>query len=219
VNLRVKGYQRDKAILETIEKHRTLDTDQIRVLLFNDIKTGQRKAQQRLLTLYKNKRLMRYTANGTYTYYREEQKLLKHTVMVNWIRLWFERCQPSWRIFKTWAYEQTYPMLRCDGFAYTVNVGTKENEFWFVEADRGTNRFDKVEKYCQLFEEGGYEDRWWVELASRFPKILTVTNSPARMERIKEIIQHDNTTGPKGLRFKVMLLDDIKREVLATCKH
>jgi hypothetical protein len=77
-----------------------------------------------------------------------------------------------------------------------------------VEHDRGTNAFDKVEKYCQLYESGGYSGRWWVSLTKRFPPILVATTTVQRLETIKTAIKKENKA---GLEFRVMLLEDIKK--------
>lgn len=214
MNLRAKGCSRDKAVLEAIDARKCLDTEQLKVLLF-PFKYGRRKAQERLLKLYKKGKVQRERVGEMYAYYRGTRPgMIKHTLGVNWACLWFEKCLKSWEKLHIWQYEQDYGILRCDGFAAVKNTVTGKMTFWFIEMDRGTTQFDKVRKYCRLYETEGYRGRWWLEFTDRFPSVLIVTTSPGRLEGIKTIIKDENTA---GLRFDVRLLDDIKKEVLQKC--
>lgn len=103
-----------------------------------------------------------------------------------------------------------YRELRADGFAAIKNTVTGKHRFCFVEFDRTiTNPFDKVPKYCRLYNSGNYGSSWWVELTDRFPAILVVTTS--RAEQIRRLIEEQNDA---GLEWKVILLDDVRREVM-----
>lgn len=213
MNLRAKGYSRDKAVLEAIEARRSLDTEQVRVLHF-PFQYGRRKAQDRLLSLHKRGKINRERTADGYAYYFSRPGALLHTLGVNWCRLWFEKCRRSWETVTHWSYEQDYGILRCDGFAAVKNAATGRHEFYFVEMDRGTNGFDKVEKYCRLYEQDGYAGRWWVEYTDRFPRVLVATTTPGRLENIKGLVKEQNSA---GIRFDVRLLDDVKKEVLRVC--
>lgn len=46
--------------------------------------------------------------------------------------------------------------------------------------NRATNTFDKVEKYNQLYQSGGYSGHWWVDLTERFPPVLVATTTVQR---------------------------------------
>ncbi|MHB1042373.1 MAG: replication-relaxation family protein [Eubacteriales bacterium] len=215
MNLRQRGYCRDNAILQAVERRRALDTEQVRVMLF-PFSCGQRKAQERLLKLYKGKRLDRDRAGDVYAYYRDQRPgKLRHLIGVNWVRLWLESRLKSWETLHSFEYEPDYGLLRADAFAAVKNVATGKMRFFFVEVDRATNGFDKVEKYCQLYESGGYRGRWWVELTDRFPAVLVVTTDPERAGLIQAAAKKENGA---GLEFKVMLLDDIRKEVMKKCK-
>lgn len=210
VNNRRLGYCRDNAILEAVDQRRALETDQVRALLF-PFKAGQRKAQDRLLKLFQRNRLGREKLESGYAYFREAPGKLAHTVGVNWVRLWFEKQAKSWEQVR-WEYEADYGILRCDGFAAIRNIPTGKFRFFFVEYDRGTNVFDKVQKYNYLYASAGYMGRWWVDITERFPAILVVTE--AGEKRIHEMIRMENE---HGLEFIVKNVTDIRKEVI-TCK-
>lgn len=206
MNNRQKGYYRDKAILNAIFERYALDTEQVRCLYF-PTKYGRRKAQERLLKLYKKGKLKREKVNDIYAYYIEKPGMIKHTLAVNWVRIWFEKKAKSWeKVY--FYYEKDYKILRCDGFVAVKNTVTGGYKFYFVELDRGTNKFDKVEKYNKLFDDCGYDGDWWVKLTDKFPQVVIVTTS--RVEKIKELIKERNTN---NLRFEVYLLDDIKEGI------
>lgn len=212
-NQRARGYYRDKAILEAIDARICLDTLQVMSLYFN-FPQGRRKAQERLLKLYQRKKVSRERTPDGYAYYYQRPGPLMHTIGVNWVRIWFEKCLKSWEQLTHWNYEQDYGLLRADGFAAIKNTVTGKHSFHFVEFDRATTPFDKVEKYCKLYDTEGYRGRWWVNYTDRFPKVLVVTTSPGRMENIKHLIKENNSA---RIQFDVRLLNDIKKEVLALC--
>lgn len=212
MNNRTVGFCRDRAILDAVESRRALEADQVRVIVFPGMKSGLRKAQEKLLKLSRKGRLQRERVDeGSYAYFRDVRPgALRHTLGVNWIRIWLENKLKPWEAFHSWEYEPDYGLLRADGFAAVRNIPTGDLRFCFVEHDRGTNSFDKVEKYCRLFETEGYAGRWWVNLTKRFPPILVTTTTGRRLEAIQAAIKKENTV---GLEFRTMLLDDIKKAV------
>lgn len=215
MNQREKGYHRDNAILHAVESRRSLDTDQVRAIIFPGMAYGRRKAQERLLKLYKRHRLDRDRVGEVYAYYRDSRPgALAHLIGVNWVRLWLELKMKSWEALHSFQYEVDFGILRADALATVKNTVTRKYRFWLIEMDRGTNSFDKVEKYCKLFETGGYSGHWWVDLTERFPPILVATTTPGRAEAIRELRRKQNST---GLEFKVVLLEQIKKEVLEKC--
>lgn len=214
-NQKLKGLRRDNEILRTIELWGTMNTEQVQAKFFRYMRYGQRKAQEVLLRLYRNKRLQRSMVEGVYCYYLDKQGMVKHLLGVNWVRLWMMQSVPSWEKFHSWNYEQDYKVLRCDGFAVTKNNATGKFKFTFVEMDRGTNAFDKIKKYNKLYEEEKhYSGSWWVSLTERFPTILIVTVSPERKRLIQSLVEAENVN---GLEFKVELLDDMRKEVMDKC--
>lgn len=206
---------RDREVLLALEQWGVMSAEQI-ILKFFPFPWGKRKAQERLTKLYRAGKLHRWRGdNGWYCYSLEPRNNQSdHRLAVNWVRLYFEHSRPDWEKFHTFQYEQDYGILRADGFAAMKDFAASvkgEFRLWFVELDRShRNRFDKVQKYCRLFREGGYQGRWWVELTDKFPRILVVTTSEERKQKILAHIQEENEA---DLRFEVRLLSDIKEAV------
>lgn len=219
INHRAKGSRRDKLILQAIEKCHVLDTEQIWAIFFNQMKYGQRKAQERLQKLYERGCLKRDRIRQEPFFYYIEKRPGQpaHQLGVNWIKIWLQHKCRSWEKIHSFSYEQDYKILRTDGFAAIKNIVNGNLKFYFIEMDRGTNTFDKVQKYCDLYENEKYQGWWWVALTERFPPVLVVTTSLSRKESIEQLITEKNIA---GLEFQVSLLDSIKREVLTSCgKH
>lgn len=177
---------------------------------------GLRKAQERLLKLHQAKKLSRCCpGEGPFVYYiGRRPKLMDHLLAVNWARIWLTQSCRSWEAMHSFVYETKYDILRPDGFAAVKFTAGGTFRFTFLELDRDHNPFDKVEKYCKLFETEGYAGQWWAGLTKRFPPVLVVTTSPQRADKIRGMIEAQNSA---GLEFNVRLLDDIKREVLEKC--
>lgn len=212
----LKGYHRDNAVLEAIHACKALDTEQVRVLLFTGQKHSRRKAQERLQRLHSLGKVNRWRPGPEhpYIYYPDKKHgRIEHLVMLNWVYCWTARGLQSWEKIYRWDYEQNYGILQCDAFATVKNTVTGKLVFGFVELDRAEsgNTFDKVKKYCDLYEAGGYEKWWWVDLADKFPEIVIVTTSLARERSIRFLIQKENRC---NLRFKVFQLDEIKKEAM-----
>jgi hypothetical protein len=210
-----QGLRRDREIIDTVEQCKALDTMQIASLLFCDIKTGSRKAQERLQKLHEAKRLKRcrLSVNEPYAYYLGRQHgRIEHLIGVNWVRVWLISTLKTWERFVTFEYEQDYKTLQCDAFYAVANTMTGEHRFCFVEIDRTeSNKFDKIAKYNELYHTGGYMGSWWMPMTKRFPSILIVTTSETRAKAIKQLIVKENKF---GLMFTVRLLDDIKQEAI-----
>ena len=203
-NLRAKGYHRDRAIIEAVEAYKALDAEQIRVMFF-PFKEGKRKAQERLLKLYAAGKLKRDSADGPYYYYHEKPGMISHLIGLNWTRLWLERSLKNWEKLHSFTYEKPdYGFIRPDGFAAIQNIATGKYRFLFIEQDRGTNSFDKIPKYCKLYESEKYLTDWWVKLSARFPPVLIVTSRPGV---VREAVKKDNNA---GLEFQVKTLEEVK---------
>lgn len=217
-NLKLKGLHRDRQILRTIEEYQALDSLQIQVLFFalkEDGKPfiyGQRKAQERLLTLHRAGKLSRKKIDDIYAYYLGKQPgMLKHLISTNWVRIWLQQSLPNWENIHSWSYEQDYKILRCDSFTTIKNAMTGKFRFMFIETDRGTNEFDKVERYNKLYESEKLNKAWWFPLTERFPPIQVVTVDPTRKKLIQGKIEGQNYN---GLEFRVILLNEVRREAM-----
>jgi hypothetical protein len=217
-NLRQKGLNRDRRILLTIEEYQALDALQIQTMFFakkedgKPFQQGQRKAQERLLALHRQGKLNRKKVNDIYAYYLDKQPgMIKHLIDTNWVRLWLKQTLSSWEKLQSWTYENDYKILRCDGFAAIKNNMTGKFRFLFIEMDRGTNDFDKIEKYNKLFESEKLNKAWWFDLTERFPPVQVVTLYPDRKKLIQRKIEAHNSN---GLEFRIILLDEVRREVM-----
>lgn len=207
-----KGYFRDSNILRAVQSYEMLDTEQIRLLYFLGLKYGRRIAQKRLLSLCKRGRLKRgrESMDHPYYYYIGKRCLqIEHKLGTNWVRLWIEHRLKSWESIHSFEYEQDYGILRADGLVAIKNKMTGAFRFCFVEFDNAMsgNQFDKVEKYNRLFEKQPVA--WWVKLTDRFPAIIVVTTSLARVQVIREKIKQENVN---GLEFHVYELSQIRGE-------
>ncbi|MHB8171783.1 MAG: replication-relaxation family protein [Thermincolia bacterium] len=216
MNLVQKGSNRDNGIIHALEDWRVMDTEQIRHKFFQ-FPSGKRKAQERLLMLHRKGKVNRWKGDEGYCYSLDNRPgRAEHLVMLNWVRLWFEARLKSWEKIHTFQYEHDYGFLRSDGFVSVKNIALRPEEpghfrFWFIEMDRThSNVFDKVPKYCRLFELGGYEGRWWVKLTDRFPTVLVVTTTESRKNKILRHVAEENSI---GLQFDVRLLCDLRKEV------
>ena len=213
-NLRLKGSERVRDIMRGIESYRALNTKQIEVLFFNneELFYSKRKSQEIMLKLFKAGRLNRKMIDDYYCYFLDNQPgMLKHLIDTNWVRMWFELLLHKWEKIHSWSYEQDYKILRCDGFVAIKNTIKGTYRFAFIEMDRGTNNFDKVEKYNKLYESDKLNHSWFFELTERFPMIQVVTLDQHRKKLIQSKIEGLNSN---GLEFKVILLHKVKREVL-----
>jgi len=210
LNLVQKGFSRDKLIISMVEEWKVVNARQVQAHMFK-FPYGLRKAQERLLKLHRRGKLTRWHGEEGYSYSLEKKNASSaHFEALNWVRIWLENNCKSWEHFHSWQYEQDYKILRADGFAAIKNNVTGKFNFYFVEMDCSPkNAFDKVPKYCRLFEEERYKNSWWVELTDKFPKVLIVTNC-----RKEKILRHVAEENKSNLRFEVRSLEEIRKECL-----
>jgi hypothetical protein len=208
------GCSRDNAIVDMVEKCRALDANQIAALLFRELPTGKRKAQQRLQKLHETKRLkrIRYSCNEPYVYYIDRLSgRLEHLVAVNWLYVWAKVSKRSWERLQAFEREPDYGTLQADALiAFRNTRDESANRFYFVEVDLSDNDWDKTVKYNQMFSAKGYKGQWWTAMTKKFPTILCIATDQARARVMQKSIAEEN---PNGLRFEVKMLDDIKKEV------
>lgn len=214
MNLVQRGYSRDRQIIEMVEQCGVLSADQIAVMLFGDLRTGQRKCQQRLKRLADAKHLHRgrMAVHLSYIYSIDRPPAqAAHRLELNWALIWLMRGLQSWERMVSWEYEPDYGFVRPDLLFVAENTVTKQYRCVYVELDRSPrNRWDKTSKYNRLYAEEAYRGSWWVERASKFPGVLVVTVQESRARAIRSSVQVENE---HGLRFDVRLLDNLRREV------
>lgn len=197
---RLEGYRRDKAILQEVEKRKVLTTDQIHQLFFSHLSQGKRICQRRLKTLCEARKLKRHriTLEAPFYYYTEAIKQVEHMIETNWLYVKFRKELPAWESLIHWAYEVDYGILRCDAFVGIKNNISGAHRFYFVETDLSDNKFDKVEKYNDLFEQG--HNWWWAKYATVFPTVIIKTY---RTEHVLKKIEKENRN---NLRLEVVPL-------------
>lgn len=211
----MKGSFRDKSILETIDLCGVMDTEQITQLFFR-FTTGRRKCQARMKALVDRKlvKKTRLSLDTSTIYYQGKlTKHLQHALDLTWVYVWFMR--KSGERLLTWELEQLKEfgnILQADALCSVKIPMTGEIRWYCIELDRGSvnrNKFDKIEKYIALYNREGVAGSPMLKRLDnplRFPKVLIVTDSVKRGQRIRELVAGANTR----LKFEVLLLSAIK---------
>lgn len=214
LNLVQKGCRRDSEIIRAVEKHKALNTEQIEVMFFSHLKTGQRLAQHRLKMLYTQRRLTRSRielSQPCYYYIGKKPGQAEHVLAVNWGFVWVFKNLKKWEKIHCFYPEADYGLLRVDGLVGVKNTLSGSMQIFFIEADLSSNTFDKIAKYNDLYSSEKYLSAWWAPLVSRFPMILIFTATESRLRLIKEEIEKNNSN---NLEFKTYLLPQVRRECL-----
>ena len=222
---RTAGKSRDAAILRAVEQCKFISRDQVQALVFGH--SYRQKCCDRLLRLYKSKRLKRKRVDvaESFVYFLPGEKWnqkAEHYLAVNWVYISLLKQIKSW--FKLQAFTREYTAtwgerrLVADALVVLANKTTKELKPLFVELDRGTsnNEFDKVALYSGLYDSKAWVASWWsrpnADGRHRFPKVLVVTD---RKEKVQEAIDRDNAARDKAarVRFSVATLEDVRKDV------
>jgi hypothetical protein len=208
------GFYRDRSILYAISKHKMLTTPQVSCLLFPGKKCGLRKAQQRLQRLHEDG-LVRHIEMGNFKpygwYVGRPPKQPQHREAVNWAVIWLLKRHAYWGELIELEYEPKYESVRPDAFIAMKNPVTAEIKAWYVEADMGTNPWDKTEKYCRFLENAEYEGLAVAPLLKEFPTLLVTVPTEARR---KTVLDAENRY---GIVLDVRLADDVKNDVIRRC--
>lgn len=207
-----KGFCRDNAILAALKEWQVLDSEQLKLLFFKSVSLRMaQKRLSRLTVLHKVHRQRDYMCQPYYYYLERKPGQINHRLGVNWIRMWLQQSTNSWGdTLYLWQYEPNYNTVRPDGFVGMKNTFTGKTRFCFIERECDTNPFIKVKLYNDLYASGSCGGTWWAKQSDRFPAIVVVVESAARMDAVKKLIEKDNK---HGLEFKVYLLDQIIRDV------
>lgn len=200
-----RGSLRDSEILRLIESQTCMNTDQIRLLLFNGV-TSQ-VCNRRLLSLVKSGRLKRnrYSINEPYYYYLNKKPgQVEHVLGISWAYVWIAKTLKSWESLHGFEREVTFKILRSDGLISIKNNITGEFRFLFLEMDiaESGNPFKKAELYDYLYSSEGYLGKWFSPLLKRFPPVIVITTD--KIKKIKERI------GDSEVEFRVYSLESIK---------
>jgi hypothetical protein len=205
-----KGYCRNNAIVTEIAKNTALNTDQLKLLFFQDV--SNQMACRVLSRMVEDKKVLkrdRLSMSEPYFYYTDKKPgQIEHVLGMSWVYVWLKSNLHSWEQLHSFQREIDYRILRADGFAAIKNVWTNKYRFLFLEMDiaKSGNKFDKVSKYNTFYTNEGYLGAWWVPLTERFPPVMIVTTG--RKERIQGIVKAENAN---GLEFQVFTLEEIKR--------
>ncbi|SHH86075.1 hypothetical protein [Desulfosporosinus lacus] len=210
-----KGSTRDKSIIETIGLCGVMDTEQLAELFFR-FPTGMRKCQARMKCLVDRKlvKKTRLSLDTPSVYYQGKfPHRLEHARALSWIYVWFMR--KTGEKLLTWEREELKEfgdILQTDALCSVKITMTGEIRWYCIELDRGSvnrSKFDKIEKYIALYNREGVAGSPMLKRLGnplRFPKVLIVTDSVKRGQRIRELVADANTR----LKFEVHLLSAIK---------
>lgn len=208
------GIYRDRLITETVYKMRCLNTLQIELMFFSNLKpmSAKRQCQNSCRRLVEREKLnkIRLIKDECNIYYAKSYDHIEHIVMANWMLLWYKL---SNKIIHFEYEKNNFQVVKPDIYAVTYNPWIKENPYDSVcfEMDKTvTNEFDKVLKYNKLYENKVYDE--WAIKCAKFPKIIITTTSKNRFNHIKDKIIKQNKYGH---RYNVLLLDDLKEECIS----
>ena len=197
---------RDKILLGYISSFKYVDANQLYHLLFYDIKNGKSKAGDRLRSLYKRGELKRKKVLNRYIYYIGgwSDKWKHHYELLNYY-IRFRKYLKDWqRLDKYYNEFVISDNLRCDSLFIVTNKVENIQRKYFIEIDRGTNKFDKVKKYNDEFSSNEWTNKWWADLdgegKARFGEVVVVS---CRVDEIEKKIKEENR---KGLKFSVIPL-------------
>lgn len=203
ISQRMRGAQRDQRILELLERARYMTAEQIRRVVFADVRHPQ-KCQERLLKLVRRGQLKRQRRfrGDRYVYYLDKwSSRAEHYVGLNWVRAHYAEHIHAW----VYEYYCEWPDGALQADALMVLKGPRLSPV-FVEMDRGSNPFDKVPKYTAYYRSAAWVSQWWAEASKdgeeyRFPGILVATTRP---EPVRRQIEAENDA---KLRFRVVSLE------------
>lgn len=196
-----------------------MNTDQIKLLLFNEV--CLRIVQRRLAKLTNAKKIMRnrISIDEPYFYYLSKKPgQVEHSLGVSWIYTWVCSSLTNMEILHCFEREIDYKSLRPDAFIGVKNTWKDSFSFFFAEMDIAESGHDfsiKVKRYNDFYANESYKGQWWVNVAKRFPVIRVVTTGS-----IKSIQSKIEKANIHGLEFQVFSLEQVKGECLngRSCK-
>ena len=175
--------ERDKKVLNFIEKFNVATTDTIQELFYPSI----RVAQHRLKLMYDNKLLKRERDHFTsqYYYYLRKPRQLRHSLLLT------DFYREINRLTKIELFEKelTIEHVRADGLvAYKYK---SKRYIAFIEVQIANTPLD-VEKYEKLFKSGKYKKYFPV-----FPLIYAITNKKIPYTELKIIRVNEDMSNVK----------------------
>lgn len=209
--------ERDRLVLDLIERHRFLSLEQISKLVFEktikEQETAKKKARSRMTQLYKDKKVKRKRLddnNTQYVYFNQYSNRYAHYLGVNEIYIQLLKQKKSRYKIRKWITEIEVGNMRPDVLGLLEGTICSSYIKFFIEYDSPGNRneFDKIEKYNAEFEKvvNGLAEYWWISYNNekRFPVIVVVT------ERKKTVLKKVKSENKHGLKFIVLTLAEVK---------
>lgn len=180
---------RDKKVIEFVDKYKIATTDTIAELFYPNIKVARR----RLKAIYDSKLLKRERDHFTaqYNYYTKKPKQLRHSLLLT------EFYRELNKISEIQYFENEYVCddVRADGIVAFVYRG--KGYVGFIEVEISNNGLD-VEKYERLYKNGKYINYYPLDVLKAFPLIFAVTNKPIPKTNLKIIeISGDMSNMPR----------------------
>lgn len=221
--MQLNNYQkcslRDKELYYLLESQTSLNTDQIKLLLFKNV--CLRIVQRRLTKLTNAKKIMRHRISFDEPYFYYIQKKpgqVEHVLGVSWIYTWVCSSLTNMEILHCFEREVDYKTLRPDALIGVKNTWKDSVSFFFAEMDIAGSGHDfsiKVKRYNDFYANESYKGQWWVSIAKRFPVIRVVTTGS-----IKSIQTKIEKANVHGLEFQVFNLERVQEECLngRSCK-
>lgn len=175
---------RDKQILDLVEKLKVVDVFVVDTMLFKNTKST-RVAQRRLLNLIECKKLKRWRMNqiSNYIYYVGRQpKNIEHSLLMSYFIAHLSQLGADIKkIKREWLITEG---IRIDLFvAYTLN---DKNYISIVEVENSKsfqNKYDKLEAYFSTNE--------YKKLFPTIPQIICVSDKPFKKGSLLNVIQID----------------------------
>jgi hypothetical protein len=208
-----KCCSRDDAIVSLLNTHAVACTEQIAALLFAGQKYPLVACRRRLKSLVEHGRIARkkFAPYASNVYCVESwPRQWEHQLGVNWVYCWLRQNLKPGESLYHWQAPYYSGDIRPDAL-WGIRSGPA-SEFGFLEVDRGTNNYTKTRDYSAYYSSLNYQGEWWARCADRFPRLLIVTETPARRNRILHSIATDNLL---KLRFEVHLLSEIRQQVIS----
>lgn len=145
-----------------------------------------------------------------YTYYAGSwNQKANHYILLNWVYVALMKNRPQGIWLHTFLCEYFCQVHKeehflLDGLAILKDV--KQIYPVIIEADMGTNHFEKIEQLNRWFESRKWTETWWAKAyqkdgAFRFPQVVAVCRG---LKRKNELLQQEREENRNGLRFIIL---------------
>jgi hypothetical protein len=211
---------RDKAVVEAVHELGFLTSGQVARLFFHGIKHGDRKARDRLQTLYGRGLVDRRRLRGNeFVYFMEYSSRWEHWLMGNEFYVCLQEGLRRSNYYKTVHLKREFAVgnIIVDWFLVVVNLLSGTSYKWFIEIDKDLDLKrpqGKIDALQGIYENDGWERGWWADLnkegVARFCRILFVTTDETRAGKLREYAKG------KPLVIRVYTLEEVGRDIWAS---